>query len=220
MPHDSDPRPAREWPIPPMDHAPGAKPSAFTWDMGWLILQRIGDGETMKAITADPRMPAYATVYRWTHVVPEFGRLVAELRTSMAQRRLAEKEAARANRPARTRPGGRKCEYTPARGAAICEAIREGATSAQWRTAPGTGGVWPASVYRWLARHPDFREAFIAACEARDDAFTTLIEDVLPAQVWTQGIRATDRQMREARGIAGRVEPRLYRGPDISLRKR
>src|SRR6185437_1403704 len=67
------PLPARDWPIPPMDKEPGDKLSAFTWAMGRLILQRIADGETIKAITAHPKMPAYCTVYRWIHVHEEFG---------------------------------------------------------------------------------------------------------------------------------------------------
>ena len=61
------------WLIPAMDQESGHKDTAFTWAMGNLILQRMGDRETMKAITADPRMPAYCTVFQWVKVVPEFG---------------------------------------------------------------------------------------------------------------------------------------------------
>src|SRR6478609_3017726 len=69
----------RDWPIPPMDKEAGWKETAFTWPMGQLILARIWAGETMTAITADPRMPAYCTVFRWMQVVPEFGEAVAQV---------------------------------------------------------------------------------------------------------------------------------------------
>src|SRR5882724_140626 len=77
--------PAKDWPIPPMDHEAGDKPSAFTWAMGRLILQRMGDRETMKAITADPAMPAYCTVFQWVKVVPEFGDAYRRVRAMLAQ---------------------------------------------------------------------------------------------------------------------------------------
>ena len=63
-----------------MDHEAGGKPSAFSWEMVELILARIAAGETVKEITDDPRMPCYATVYRWTHVIPEFGAAWREVR--------------------------------------------------------------------------------------------------------------------------------------------
>ena len=34
----------------------------------------------MKAITADPRMPAYCTVFQWVKVVPEFGDAYRQVR--------------------------------------------------------------------------------------------------------------------------------------------
>ena len=67
-----------------MDHAPGWKASAFSWDMGRLILARVAAGETVKAITADPRMPSYCTVYRWTKMIPAFGDKWWALRERMA----------------------------------------------------------------------------------------------------------------------------------------
>src|SRR5258705_9251638 len=79
------PPPAKDWPIPPMDHAPGDKPSAFSWAMGHLILQRMGDRETMKAITAGSGMPAYCTVFRWVKMVPEFGDAYREVRATLGQ---------------------------------------------------------------------------------------------------------------------------------------
>lgn len=77
---------ARDRPIPYMDKGSGWKDSAFTWAMGELILARIADGETVKAITADPRMPAYCTVFQWMRVVPAFGEAVAEVRGRLAFR--------------------------------------------------------------------------------------------------------------------------------------
>ena len=72
-------------PIPKMDHTAGFKESAFSWAMGRVILRRISDGWSMKAITRDPRMPAYCTVYQWMKVVPEFGEAVRLIRHKRGQ---------------------------------------------------------------------------------------------------------------------------------------
>ena len=137
--HD-DLRPAREWPIPPMDHGAGDKDTAFTWAMGELILQRIADGDTVKAITADARMPAYCTVFRWMQVVPEFGDAVAQVRAELARLRRAARDAAadarlQAEIDARRRGekvrwwvSGRATTWTPERWEAVLAAIEDGAS--------------------------------------------------------------------------------------------
>ena len=85
--------PPRDWPNPPMDHGSGDKDTAFAWAMGDLILRRMGYRETMKTITADPRMPAYCTVFRWVKVVPEFGEAYRRLRVAQAQAQAQAQQA-------------------------------------------------------------------------------------------------------------------------------
>jgi len=196
--------PAREWPIPPMDHAPGAKPSAFTWAMGHLILQRVADRETMKAITADPRMPAYATVFRWTHMIPEFGDAYRQTRALVARFRREERDALQ---PAR-RKGGRRSTYTLARGRAVCDAICKGASLSEIVRRPGLPSF--KAIYRWLRYEPKFRAEFIKACSLR----TTTLQD----EMWEIARKATPatvtmarHKVRRLEGRIGRLTPKLYR---------
>lgn len=202
------PDPAREWPIPPMDHRSGRRESAFTWAMGELILRRIADGETMKAITDDPRMPAYCTVFRWMKVVPEFGAAVAQLRALMARMKLAERDARRAMRGPRRRPGGRRSQWTPDIAAAICWAIEDGASLTEVAATPGM----PRSqtIHRWLRRHPEFRAAFVEACAVRDGLLRLLAEEAV-YDVFAVGIPEANRRIRALEGRAGRMTPKIYR---------
>jgi hypothetical protein len=152
-----------------MDKEPGDKLSAFTWAMGNLILMRIAWGESVRAITSDPRMPAYCTVFRWMQAAPEFGRAVRDLRRLMEEGRRSHADAVRLARARRWKGGGQR-ERTPApaldralaeirRGASVSEALsRPGAPSAKafyarvrkrpafrWRTRARAGSAIPTS---------------------------------------------------------------------------
>jgi hypothetical protein len=216
------PRSAKDWPIPPMDHAAGAKPSAFTWAMGRLILQRMGDRETMKAITADPRMPAYCTVFRWVKVVPEFGDAYRQVRLALAQARQQEADARRAALSAararaaiakgkwpRAWVSGRKSSYTPALARAVCEAVEEGwALSAVLRR-PGM----PSSkaVYGWLRRRADFRAMYVEACRRRTIGFELRIDMLIDEAAPGVDLRMLDRRIAALKGRIGRLTPKVYR---------
>lgn len=217
--------PARDWPIPPMDKAPGYKPSAFTWAMGRLILQRMGDRETMKQITADPRMPAYCTVFQWVRVIPEFGEAYRAVRDAIAkvkrqeqdERRAARVRAraaaaiARGKRP-RDWVSGRASSYTPEAHAAVCLAIEEGASLSEVARTAGLPSA--KAIYTWLRRRPDFAADFTEACRRRDFGYRFQV-DLIVDKAIDQGIAADlpalDREIRAVRGRAGRVRPRVYR---------
>jgi hypothetical protein len=205
-------RPAREWPIPPMDHGSGHKGTAFTWPMGRLILQRIAEGEALKVITAEPRMPAYCTVFRWMQVVPEFGWAVAQVRAALAQEKLAAREAQRQLKGPRRRPGGRRCMWTPQIGAQICHAIEDGASLSEVVVMPGMPGF--KTIYRWLERHPDFRASFVEACASRNGDLRLLAEETV-YEVFALGIPEANRRIRALEGRAGRLTPKLYREPPV-----
>jgi hypothetical protein len=187
-----------------MDHEGGDKLSAFSWAMGRLILQRIGDGETIKAITADPRMPAYATVYRWVKVNDEFGEAYRQLREVMARVKREDRDAR-----ARDRRGyWVRSTYTVERGWAVCEAIEQGAAISDVVRRPGMPST--KAIYRWLRNEPEFRAEYTRACAMRailleEDALD-IARAATPATV-NRDARRIDRLY----GRIGRMTPRLYR---------
>lgn len=204
MSPSSPPGPARDWPIPTMDKEPGDKPSAFTWAMGHLILQRMADRETMKAITADPRMPAYATVFRWVQVIPEFGDAYREVRAMLARVRREERDQLQKPR----RKSGRRTTYTRERGQAVCQAIWTGASV--WEIVRRPGMPSSKAIYRWLRHEQEFRMAFIEACAVRREVLQEQIVDVAnrSSPVTFAVARA---EVRRLEGRIGRLTPRLYR---------
>jgi len=209
MPHD--PRPAREWPIPPMAKEAGWKDSAFTWAMGRLILQRIADGETVKAITADARMPAYCTVFRWMQVVPDFGAAVAQVRAALIAARLAARDARRRARKAgrRGRRGGPRPSVPAAALERLLTRVRDGASVSAALAAPGAPSA--KALYSRVRGCPGFRAAFIDACAWRNGWLEFQAEWIVPEQVWGIGIPAADAKIRALEARRGRLTPKLYR---------
>ena len=226
MPHDDDdtpsPRPAREWDIPPMDHGPGWKDCAFTWAMGDLILRRIADGESVRAITADARMPAYCTVFRWMRVVPEFGDAVAALRAEMARGRLAAREAQAVarrqgvtdalvdGRRVRWWVSGRKSTYTLPRAAQVLAAIEDGASLSEIVARPGMPSF--KAWYRWLKVTPGLAAQYAEACRRREVRMACE-RDLVIERVSETGIPAANAALRAIDGRRGRLRPKTYRTP-------
>lgn len=200
-------RPAREWPIPPMDHRSGRKDTAFTWAMGDFILARIADGETMKAITADARMPAYCTVFRWMQVVPEFGEAVAELRGLMAQARMAERDACRRARKGRRR-GGRRPICSAQALDRLLARVRDGASVSDAVAEPGAPSF--RVLYTRVRGCPGFRAAFVDACDWRNGWLGFQAELVVD-EVWEIGIPAANAKIGRLKARRGRLTPKLYR---------
>jgi hypothetical protein len=200
-------RPAREWPIPPMDKAAGWKDSAFTWAMGRLILQRIADGDTMKAITADPRMPAYCTVFRWMQVAPDFGDAVRTLRVRLGEARRAERDQIRASKGPKRR-SGRKSTYTPRAARAVLRRIEGGASLSEVVREAGMPSF--KAFYAWMRDRPALRTAYMDACRSRD-LWLELDIQVAIDDVFTTGIPAANARIRALEGRRGRLTPKLYR---------
>jgi len=210
-----------------MDHAAGDKPCAFTWAMGHLILQRMADRETMKAITADPRMPAYCTVFQWVKRVPEFGEAYRQVRLTLAQvmqeeadERRAAKVAARAaariaagKRP-RDWVSGPPSRYTDAMAERFCAAIEEGAAASALVGRPGMPTA--RMVGKWLKRRPAFRAMYVEACRRRELGFVFRMDMVVDRAI-DQGIafdlRAGKAEVAALEGRMGRLTPKLYRSP-------
>jgi hypothetical protein len=204
-----------------MDHSSGHRDTAFTWDMGHLILQRMGARETMKAITADPRMPAYRTVFQWVKVVPEFGEAYREVRAVLAALERRERDArrallAKARDEARLAAGkrvrhwvaGRKGSYTPELAEAVCAALREGASMSEVVARPGM----PSSkvLYTWLRRRPEFRAMFIEACDWRAGWLAFQIE-IAVEQSTPFTLALAKQQVARLESRIGRLTPKIYR---------
>jgi transposase-like protein len=213
--------PPRERAPPAMDHAAGFKESAYTPEMGALILARIGEGETVKQVTADPRMPSYATVYRWTHVIPEFGEAWRALRRRLCadriwvdQQRAVAKVWMRAHarrlagKPARDRVSGARSSYTPERAQAVCEAIEGGASLSEVVARPGMPSF--KAVYGWMRRFPTFRLAYVEACCCREFLLHETAIDVAQSSN-PMSYAAAKRQVAALHGKAGRTAPKKYR---------
>jgi hypothetical protein len=212
-----------------MDHEPGYKLSAFSWEMGHLILQRMGDRETMRQITADPAMPAYATVFRWVQVHEDFGAKYRSVRLVIAEVARQEGEARRAARAGiraeqaaaraeakgkapRHWKSGRKSSYTPERAAAVLEAIREGASLSAVTATPGMPSF--KVFYTWVRTRPEFREAYMDACSERAFRLRGEIEDrVLNANPFT--LARVKRKVAMLEGRIGRLRPKIYRVAEL-----
>jgi hypothetical protein len=208
MPHEIDPRPAREWPIPPMDKQSGWKDSAFTWAMGELILQRIAEGESVKAITAHPDMPAYCTVFRWMQVVPEFGEAVAEVRAGLARIRQARADAKRRARGRRRNGAGQREQASAELLGWFLDALRDGASVSEAVAQRGAPSF--KVVYSRVQKCPGFREAFVDACEWRDIMLECERERAADG-VFMTGIPAANAALRAVAARRGRLRPKLYR---------
>ena len=206
----SDPkRHPRDWPIPPMDKGSGWKDTAFTWEMGELILARIAAGETMKAITAHPAMPAYCTVFRWMQVVPEFGAAVRRLRAEMAVVALADRDGLRRARwQLRPWHHGRRPTVSAERLTRVLAAVRNGASVTDALSAPEAPSA--KALYSRVRRCPAFRLAFADACDWRDMMLEIRREDVIENAIVT-GIPAANAGLRALEARRGRLRPKLYR---------
>ena len=215
--------PARDWPIPPMDKAPGWKPSAFTWEMGHLILQRMGDRETMKQITADPAMPAYCTVFQWVKRVPAFGEVYRQVRLAVSRAALAEAAErraakARAHAAARIAAGkrvrqwvaGPKSTYSDKVARKICTAIANGASMTEVVRTPGMPSF--KAIYGWMRRRPEFEAMYVEACRLRTFAVEAEIGEVVERVLLGVPPSVLNREIAAIEGRAGRMTPKLH-GP-------
>ena len=208
--------------IPPMDHGAGHKDTAFTWAMGDLILLRMGRRETMKAITADPRMPAYCTVFRWVKMIPEFGDAYRDMRliiSKLARWEAVERRAliAEAHAAARVAAGkrvrhwvaGSRSTYTPRMAWAVCDAISDGASLSEVVRTPGMPSF--KAIHGWMKRQPAFQAMYVEACRQRAVGFEIDVERIVDLAMTGARLSDLNRAIAEVEGRAGRLTPKLYR---------
>jgi len=179
------------------------------------------DGETVRAITNDPRMPSYATLFRWLQVHPDFAEAYAAARRSRAhgrlqlrawtlrgQARIAAMKAEAAGKRHWRR--GRRSSYTAAKGQALCALIEAG-----WSLSAVVARADMPSfkvVYTWLKREPEFLAAYVEACRVReiwfDEQCEMLADQVLEAPHRLPEIK---RKVAALRGRMGRLRPKVYK---------
>jgi hypothetical protein len=206
--------------VPPMDHAPGWKASAFTWEMGEFILKRVEAGETIREITADRRMPAYCTVYQWVRVHPQFGaryRAIRVRRSADYVSRVVNRAAAQAFWPAhkakvlgkRWWRRGKPSSYAPSVGKAICARLRKGATMMAINADPAMPSA--RVVYRWMRTEAEFRDMVIEARREWLDWLAFHANNVADLATVGEPLAEIKRRVARIEARIGRLSAKHYR---------
>ena len=206
--------------VPPMDHAAGWKASAFTWEMGEFILARVEKGETVRQITADPRMPAYCTVFRWVQMHPQFGRRYRAIRARRADDHVslvASRAAAKAFWPAhmakvdgrRWWRRGKPSSYTRATGKAICRRLRRGETMMSINADPAMPSA--KVVYTWIRTEAEFREMVMAARREWLDWLAFDADNIADLVLVGEPLRQVKRRVARIEARIGRQIAKHYR---------
>jgi hypothetical protein len=176
--------------------APGL--SVYSEDVGAEICRAVEVGRSLRSVCAEPGRPHRATVQAWARSHPDFGEA---LRAAYRQARVSErmrdrqKAAMQAALPAPLR-GGKASGYTRALGEAVCARLEAGESL----TSIGRDPDMPCygTVLKWVKRHPEFEEMYVAARqtqghwlfdEARDVALGATRETVPVARLQFDVIR-------------------------------
>lgn len=167
------------------------RPDSRYEDLAQPFLDRLAAGVSVQAACRDADMPHWSSVQRWLRTEPGF----------------AERFAAARDLGGGVRRGGRPEIYEPEVGEAICERIALGEPLTRICQEPGmpSGGT----VFNWLRRHADFREAYRLAREVQGhalaDRIIEVIEEAEPATVALARLQADN-----LRWLAGRLAPGVY----------
>lgn len=115
---------------------------------------RAARGETLEAIFADmgPGAPSRGAFYCWVRDDPMLARIYRHARREGRRKPWAQ-------------PPGKPYLYTPMMGEMVCEALVEGLRLAQVCDMVGMPSM--STVYRWMARHPEFARMYSQAREAQ-----------------------------------------------------
>ena len=217
MPRFIDP----DTPLPPLDRGRGITESSFHPTIGLVICQRLLDGETVKQITADPRMPSERVLYHWVTRHPDFAADYQWVRDDQARERAARRAAApehwrrvRAHRravagkPPRDWVAGRKSSYDQAWAEAFCERLAGGDAASRISADP----TMPSrtQISRWLMTVPEFREMY---ADARDWhlGWLELEIEAIAADVWKTGLAYAKAEVARLEGRIGRMRAKTWR---------
>jgi hypothetical protein len=157
--------------------------------VGHEIVRRTAAGETMLAICRDPQMPGHTIVCRW-----------------MAERPIFREAIDKARREA-----GRSLFDTSTYCRETAEAIFDRLCAGEGMAAICRDPQMPANmtVYRWMAKHEDFRAAVALAREIAAEGFFEkgweLAEGATPETAYL-----TDVKLKHLRWHAGKLSPGRY----------
>lgn len=156
-----------------------------------VICERVARGESVMEICREPDMPSRDTVRVWRRSRPEFAARMAE-----------------ALRAGRHRPqGGRRAVWHPQVGALICERVASGMSLRQACDLPGL--PCETTVYAWLDRMREFREAYLRArhwqAHRRFDQVWEIAEGATPGTAYAARVK-----IEAARWQAERMVPRRF----------
>lgn len=187
--------------------APGE--SVYSEAMGAEICRALAAGRSLRAVCAEPGRPHRATVQNWARAHPEFGEA---LRAAYRQARVSErmrdrqKAAEQAALPAPLR-GGKASGYTRALGEAVCARLEAGESL----TSIGRDPDMPCygTVLKWVKRHPEFEEMYVAARQTQGDWLFDEARDVALGAT-RESVPVARLQFDVIRWQAARLAPKKY----------
>lgn len=204
--------------LPEMDHTGGHKESQFHPLLGVEILRRMGRGQTIRQIAADPQMPSYPTIFRWRRMHPDFAEAYDQVRAALAQAaqnrdaarraaKLAEREAQIAAGTRRRQPAGagQKSTYERAIAFEVCRRVASGQALSAVAKARGMPSL--KAIYTWLKRQPEFEALYLIAREEQAYWFEAELHHRAASTHWREGggwVEVLD-------GKRGRLTPKKYR---------
>jgi hypothetical protein len=122
------------------------------------IYRRLAQGGSLLTISGLPGMPSKVSMVRWRRNDPVFRAMTDAARQAGAEAKLLGRAVLAG------KVGGAEV-YTPELGRKVCDLIMVGTS---WRELMERRDLpHMQTVYAWLGRHPDFREAFTRAVQAR-----------------------------------------------------
>ncbi len=178
-------------------------PVRYSPSLAASICARFAAGESLSGVARTPGMPSRRTMIRWRARHPDFAAGLALARRLRAALGI--------------KPRGRPTGYRPAIAAAICERIIEGATVDEACADPG----FPTrrTVFKWLARHRDFRIRYAQAKRFQLEAMVDRAADIL-MYLGEPGPERDDAVARfhRSKGLVGQMRAKTYDDPETMER--
>jgi hypothetical protein len=102
-------------------------------------------------------------------------------------------------------------DYSPDIAEALCDHLATGKSVAKFCAIKGNPGK--SSIFRWLARYPEFQRLYIAAMQIKGDALVDEMTDLADGNGEPAKVR---NQLETRKWIAERAAPKRY-GPKVGL---
>ncbi|MBT9473742.1 MAG: hypothetical protein IV099_21380 [Phenylobacterium sp.] len=204
--------------MPQMDHTGGTKASQYRREIGEVICARSHADETIRSIAADPAMPSYATIFRWTKVSPEFAAIYGAVRRHLREGKVKNRRLKHVSDawrvPHEIKLGlrrhwvsGKKSTYERAWAARFCARVAAGETVMEITADP----KMPSSkaVYTWLKRHEEFLDMYL---EAKDDQrrWLEFMIEMIVMETTPATLKQDQAEVARLEGRVGRLTPKTY----------